>query len=300
MQNIKKLLPVSNSIMVFCSAARLSNFTHAGQELGMSQASVSYFIKQLEIYLGVTLFVRQHRKVTLTDDGERFYHEISTGMSFIQRAVETLHQKAGEQHVTISSSTAFASYWLLPRMMEFRNTYSHIDLRLQTSDKDANLIDESISLGIQLGDGNWPEYDCALLAHEEIYAIAQSNYFESRKRPNTPEGLAKHRLVHLDEPFRPRTTWTDWFFANGVEYDDNGEGLRLNDYALVIQAVLEGQGIAFGWRHIVDRLISSGLIVKVLPHSFVTGKGFYLIWPKNKTLSSQAKKVRDWIVAQVN
>ena len=266
----------------------------------MTQASVSYFIKQLEQYLEVKLFKREHRKVSLTDAGERFYQEVASGFSFIERGLDYLQQQVRENHVTISSSTAFASYWLLPRMIAFRKAYPEIDLRLQTSDKDINLIEESISLGIRLGQGDWEEFDCALLAHEKIYAVAISDYFQQREKPEKPKDLVKHRMIHLDEPFRPRTTWTDWFTANGVDFYDKGEGLRLNDYALVIQAALEGQGIAFGWQHIVDRLIDAGLLIKVLPNSFDTGKAFYLIWPKTKTLSPQAIKVRDWIVSQIN
>ena len=218
----------------------------------------------------------------------------------VQRGIEFIKQSTGENHVTISSSTAFASYWLLPRMMAFRKTHPEIDLRLQTSDKDVDLIDESISLGIRHGEGNWDEYDCALLAHEQIFVVAKNDYFDARPHPQKLEDLMKHRLIHLDEPFRPRTSWKDWFTANGVDFYDKGEGLRLNDYALVIQATLEGQGIAFGWQHIVDRLIAAGLLIKVVPDCFDTGQAFYLVWPKNKSLSPQALKVRDWIVDQIN
>ncbi len=299
MHNLKLLLPISNSLLVFTVAARIGNFTKTGQELGMTQASVSYFIKQLEQYLGVPLFHRQHRKVLLTDEGERLFQEVSTGFTFVQRGIEFIKQRASENHVTISSSTAFASYWLLPRMMAFRRTHPEIDLRLQTSDKDVNLIDESISLGIRHGEGDWSEYDCAELAREQIFAVAKNDYFNTRDRPQKLEDLMKHRLIHLDEPFRPRTSWKDWFAANRVDFYDKGEGLRLNDYALVIQATLEGQGIAFGWQHIVDRLIDAGLLIKVVPDSFDTGKAFYLVWPKEKSLSPEAIKVRDWIVKQI-
>jgi len=82
MQKAKEILPISNSLLVFSVAARLENFTHAGLELGMTQASVSYFIKQLEGNLEVNLFHREHRKVTLSEEGERLYQEISTGYSF--------------------------------------------------------------------------------------------------------------------------------------------------------------------------------------------------------------------------
>ena len=74
--------------------------------------------------------------------------------------------------------------------------------------------------------------------------------------------------------------------------------MLINDYVLVIQAVMEGQGIALGWRHLTDRLIASGLLVRLTGHAMLTGKGFHVAWPKNRPLSESAEKVRDWLAAQ--
>jgi len=298
MRSLRQLLPSPGALFVFEAAARRGSFTLAGEELGMSQAAVSYAIKQLEGALGTALFLRRHRAVELTEAGERFYNDVSIGLAYIRRSAENLGRLRADDHVTLSVSTAFASYWILPRLVEFRRDLPDIDLRLQTSDKDVDLAAEGIPLGIRRGKGDWSEYETSLLAPEEIMALASPGYLAAAGRPKGLEGLARYRLIHLEEPFRPRPTWGDWFEAFGVTFRDDGEGLRLNEYALALQAALEGQGVTLGWRHVTARLVKSGLLVQVVPEVFDSGCGFYVAWPRVRPLACDAERVRDWLLAQ--
>ena len=129
-------------------------------------------------------------------------------------------------------------------------------------------------------------------------AIASPSYLAAAGRPAGAAGLAGHKLIHLEEPFRPTATWADWFQGLGVPYRDDGEGLRLNEHTLVVQAVLEGQGIALGWRHLSARLLASGLLVEAVPERLVTDRGFYVVWPRALPLSADARRVRDWLLDQ--
>ena len=105
--------------------------------------------------------------------------------------------------------------------------------------------------------------------------------------------------MHREEPFRLRPNWENWFEAQGIHYKDNGGGLRLNDYALVIQAAVAGEGIATGWHHIVKNLVNQGLLVKLMDSTFDAGQGFYIIWPKRSIPSPQTEKFLEWL-QQVN
>lgn len=298
MRNLRAALPAPSALFAFEAAARLGSFTRAAAELGVSQAAVSYSVKQLETGLGLTLFLRQHRRVLLTEAGERFFQDVSIGLGHIRRSAETLRQRREAGHVTLSVSTAFASWWMLPRLARFRVAHPEIDLRLQTTDKDIDLAAESIDLGVRRGDGAWPEYATAFLAAEVIHPVCSPAYLASAALPATPADLMALKLVHLDEPFRPRPVWADWFAAQGVAYADFGEGLRLNDYALVIQAALEGEGVALGWRHLTDALVARGALVRPLPQPLVTGLGFHVVWPKDRAPARDAETVRDWLVAE--
>lgn len=299
MRSLRHLLPSAGSLIVFEAAGRLSSFTAAGRELGMTQAAVSYAIRGLEEQLGAKLFQRRHRQVSLTEAGDRFHADVSLGLSHIRRSAEDLRQQATGGHVTLAASTAFASFWMMPRLQQFRDELPGIDLRIQTADRDLDIIAEDIPLGVRGGEPReWPDYHSLPLADEEIFPVAGASYVARFGLPETVEDLPSHRLIHLEEPFRDAASWDEWFQSAGVKIADAGRGLRINDYALVIQAVMEGQGIALGWGHLAERLLASGLLVRATGHTMTTGKGFHIIWSRNRELSDNARKVRDWLAAQ--
>jgi len=297
MRSLRHLLPSAGALSVFEAAARLKSFTAAGRELGMSQAAVSYAIKGLERQLGVALFQRLHREIRLTDAGGRFFADVTLGLSHIRKSAEELRAQAG--HVTLSASSAFASFWMVPRLQKFRDDLPGIDLRIQTADRDLDLVAEGIPLGVRGGTAeDWPDYESLPIAREEIFAVAGPSYVARSGMPRTLAGLAGERLIHLEEPFRPAATWSEWFQSAGLAGAGASRGLLINDYVLVIQAVMEGQGIALGWRHLTDRLIASGLLVRVTEHAMTTDASFHVAWPKNRELSDSARQVRDWLVSQ--
>ena len=296
MRSLRHLLPSAGAMIVFESAGRLASFTAASRELGVTQAAVSYAIRGLEDQLGVKLFRREYRKVVLTEAGERFFVDVTLGLSHIRKSAEDLRSLAVDAHVTLSASTAFASFWMMPRLQKLRDDLPGIDLRIQTADRDLDIIAEGIPLGVRGGlPEMWPAYGSMLLAQEEIYAVAGAGYAREHGLPATPEELATHRLIHLEEPYREAADWKDWFASAGLTTEAS-RGLLINDYALVIQATMEGQGIALGWRHLTERLVKAGLLVKVTEHSLFTGKAFYVVWQKARDLTEPVRRVRDWLI----
>ena len=299
MQSLRHLLPSAGNLIVFEAAGRLSSFTAAGKELGMSQAAVSYSIRGLEEQLGVKLFQRRHRQVLLTEIGGRFLTDVTLGLSHIRKSAEDIRGRASGTHVTLSASTAFASFWMMPRLQKFRDDLPDIDLRIQTADRDVNLLAEDIPLGIRGGaPSDWPDYNLLRIADEEICAVAGPSYVARAGRPLVPADIASHQLIHLEEPIRAAASWRDWFRSAGISGSAANRGLLINDYVLVIQAVMEGQGIGLGWRHLTDRLVASGLLVQITDHVMTTGFAFHVAWPKNRELSESARTVRDWLTSQ--
>ncbi|ASY61883.1 Glycine cleavage system transcriptional activator [Sinorhizobium sojae CCBAU 05684] len=299
MENLRRLLPSAASLIVFEAAGRHQNFTRAANELGMTQAAVSYAIRGLEEQLGVTLFHRVHRAVELTEAGEKFHADVSVGLSLIRKSAEDIRAKGRETHVTLAASTAFASMWMLPRLNRLREDLPEIDLRIQTSVRDLDLDDEPIPLGIRGGDpGRWPRYHSALLAEEVVNAVASPGYIEVNGLPETPKDLLRHNLIHLEEPVRRACDWAEWFASAGLSYPGQGKRLAINDYVLVIQAVLAGEGIALGWEHLIARQVRSGALLPVGGHVLRTGQAFYVVWPRSRELNGQARRVRDWLLEE--
>lgn len=298
MKELRRLIHSPHHLFVFEVCGRLMSFTQAAGELGVSQPAVSLAIRQLEQAIGKALFHREHRAIRLTEAGARLYTEVSISFERILQAVREVNRVPSPDLVTLSISTAFANYWVMPRLTRLHHSHPGIDLRLQVVDKDLDLEHENVSLGIRRGRGNWPGYQSSNLAREELYAVASPSYLAAHGVPKSIGDLQHHHFVHLEEPFRPRPKWHDWFQSFGQKFVDRGEGLRLNDYALVIQAAMAGEGIALGWRHVVDSLISTRLLVPVVPQSWITGEEFHLIWSDKIRLSDAAQQVRDWIIEE--
>nr|WP_316652749.1 LysR substrate-binding domain-containing protein [uncultured Gellertiella sp.] len=299
MNSFRRLLPSATSLIIFEAAGRHENFTRAAEELGLSQAAVSYAVRTLEEQLGVPLFHRVHRAVELSDAGERFHADVSAGLARIEKSAEEIRARGREVNVTLAASTAFASMWMLPRLARLRADLPDIDLRIQTSVRDLDLDEEPIPLGIRGGDPqDWPRYHAALLAPEVINAVASPAFIEANGFPESPQDLARLRLIRLEEPVRKACDWPEWFESAGISYQHQPRGLSINDYVLVIQAVLAGEGVALGWRHLTERQEQSGLLVPVGNHVLDTGQAFYVVWPRSRELKAPARRVRDWLIAE--
>ena len=290
-------MPSPRQFVIFESAARHGSFTLAAQELNLQQPSVSAAIKQIESHLGIVLFYRHHRKITLTTVGERLYAGIASGLSSMEASIASVQNIAPTDHVTLSTSSAFSYYWMMPRMHTLHENYPDIDLRVQNSDREPDLAVEHISLGIRIGHGEWQGYESAKLADELIYPVASPRVMAASPDVRSVPNLLHQKLIHLEEPIRERPTWADWFSYHKIENKNLTGGLRLNDYALVLQATISGEGFAIGWDHIVRDMIEKQVLSAHQKWSWQTGRGVYLVWPTTIPLSRKAQQVRDWIIS---
>lgn len=296
MQNLWSLLSSPRHLVVFEAAARNGSFTRAAQELNVQQPAVSAAIRQLEDSLGVQLFQRSHRRITLTNAGNRLFADVTRAFEHLAQSAASISQASGSDHVTLSASSAFNNYWLLPRLRSFQQQHPDIDLRLQSSDREPDLSVETISLAVRRGKGQWPDCDGAEIATEAIYPVAAPRVMAQAADLRSVRELTGQRLIHLEEPVRERPDWIQWFAALGVAEKPPSGGLRLNDYALVLQAAIAGEGVCLGWHHIVAPLIAQGMLAARPEWTWDTGNAFYLVWPKTRALTPRARIVRDWIV----
>ena len=200
MQKILRQLGSPRNLFVFEAAARLQSFTRAAEELGMQQPSVSAAIKQLENALGVILFDRGHRKVSLTGAGQRLFADVARALSQIETSVEAVTMMGRSSHVTLNSSSAFSYYWMMPKLPAFRAAHPEIDLRLQNSDHEPDLDAENISLSVRLGTGDWPDCVAEKLADEIIYPVASPLVMQSARNLRSIPNLLQERLIHLGNP----------------------------------------------------------------------------------------------------
>ena len=299
MHKLRSMLPSANSLFTFEAAARHQSFTEAANELHVSQPAVSKAIHLLEDHLGTKLFHRHHRAIELTAEGSRFYKVVSTSFDQLYATASALEKVPLKESINISFSSVFVSFWLLPRLDDFKQRYPNLSLHLDVNDRDdKNLLREGIDLSSRLGEGEWNGLRSWLYAEEEVIVVCSPGYLETHGPINSVQDLPNHQLLQLDESYRVRIGWTEWLYNNNVEVPAPESQLAFNDSEAVLQAVLRDQGLALGWRHLVERQLRSGRLVQPVPNVCRSGLGLYLVAPDGPPMKRGAGLFRDWILEQ--
>ncbi|WP_413737383.1 choline sulfate utilization transcriptional regulator [Sodalis sp. RH21] len=291
-------LPPLQALAVFEAAARHLNFTAASLELGSSQPAVSQRINLLENQLGAKLFERRHRGVVLTATGEQLYQIVRSSLQEISQQIEKIQLKKQRDVLRIDTDMGFASYWLLPRLNQLQRLIPNVDVQISTSPNEFSLRDSSAHLAISFGDGQIPGCRSDKLFPELVVPVCSPQFAARHGNPATPESLLRLPLLNLPDTRPARwLNWHEWFRGQRLEPDDDVTSLTFNAYSLVIQAALKSQGVALGWKPLVDQFLESGELV-TCGAEFKTDRGYYLIQPGQETSSLVYRKVKEWLISE--
>lgn len=291
-------LPPARTLAIFEDAGRTLNFTATARNLGLSQAAVSKQIQQLEGFLDLRLFTRNRRGLTLTASGRRLHEAVASGLQHIARTMEDLRPRFEAGRVTITTTIALASVWLMPRIAQFRAEYSGIDIRLIATDEVLDLAAEGIDLGLRYGQGRWPGVTTRHLFGVLLFPVASPAYLARLGPLRSADDLSAATLLHMDEPNSRDADWDVWFAAIGAPVSPASRALRFNNYPLLVQAALSGQGIALGWGHVVQDYLASGALVQCLPTTRLLEPAFHLVTPLELPSRPEAAVFAEWLLAQ--
>lgn len=290
--------PSLNNLIVFETAARRASFTRAAEDLGISQPAVSHAMRLLEAELGVALFDRQHKGVQTTEAGKYLQEQVGMGLTLIDQALREVRSMNVAHQVTLAVSTATATWWLLPRIARFKQLHPQIELRCITTDTDLDLARERIDLAITLGSDHFTQYQRWHFVDEEIFPVCSPKLLASAGPLGGVAELTRLPLLLLEERYKARMNWTEWLARFGVKLPRDANVFRFNDYSIVLQAAIEGQGVAQGWRHIVEPLIAQGLLVRPIVQSVTTEQPMYIVAPAGRELRPDVRYLKDWLVAE--
>ena len=290
------MLPSLNAIKVFEAAARHVNFARAAEQLGVQPPAVSRQIAELEATLGVELFVRSKPRLTLTAKGEELFSAVSIGLNEIRQACERVSQRKEENRLRVETSISFVSCWLLARLPDFHRRYPEIDLQLLTRDTTDTLNPQDTDIAIAFGDGDLPCYRAERIFAETMIAVCSPEYFAGDMLLS-PQQMLEERLLMYGDP-RHRDDWSQLFGSVGLNAPPIPAGLSYNSYIVYVQAALNGDGIALGWRHLLDDHIDAGRLKVASSLSLSTARGYFCYMAAGAADKPQAAQFMDWVCAQ--
>ena len=298
MPSLRKTLPPVNSLVMFEAAARHLNFTKAADELGVSQAAVSRQIQLLEDHLGASLFHRSPRALQLTADGLRFQRAVALGLEHIATAAVEIRKAHRSGAVAVSASVTFSSYWMMGRLTRFRAIHPEVELRLVAATPLRDLAAQGVDLAIRYGDGAWPDMEATRLFDNVIWPVCSPRYLGARKRLISPEELLDETLLRLARPDRHWVSWETWLKTIGIRGVIQHPGLRFDNYLVLLQAALRGEGVALAGSRLVEDFIQRGELVRPVDAEVQSERSFYLLKRRDVPLGRNARVFRDWLLEE--
>ena len=298
MQSLRSKLPPMNSLVTFEAAARHLSFTGAGEELLVSREAVSRQIRILEDYLGVKLFVRLYRALELTEAGRELQAVVGKSLENIAHTAATLQRAGRSSKITVTATIAIASFWLTPRLPRFRAKHPEAEIRVIVSDAPVGMVAGSFDIGLRYGDGNWPGHKATRLFNVHSFPVCSPGYLKNAAPLRAPVDLLEHTLLNLDGMPHSLEDWNWWLVEAGVRMPASYQTLGFDSYANVIQAALDGQGIALGFSRIVDDLVSRGDLVRPIQTTLSKGCAVYLVVPTGVSLAPVVQDFFDWVLAE--
>ena len=286
-------------LRAFESAARQLSFTAAAVELGTTQPAVSQQIQRLERQLGARLFDRVYRGIVLTDAGRLLLAHVQDGLATIRAGLAAVGDQAQHEVLQVATDFAFAAYWLMPRLPRFHAAHPEIDVSLVTSERSPHLLRAEIDVAIAFGDGRFKHGEALPLFREEVFPVCSPRLLDEPGALPVA-ALAGLPLLHLAAEGRAR--WFDWdglFRALGVPGAPAAGQLRFDNYTLLIQAAIAGQGVAIGWRHLVDDLLAQGLLTRVTAASACSEFGYWVVLPERKRRARLVQRFVDWLQGEL-
>lgn len=305
-------LPPLNALRVFEAAARHLSFKEAAQELHITQAAVSHQIKTLEDYLGVKLFRRSARGVTLTDAARACLPRLREGFDALAAAVEMIRERGEEAELQITAPPVFTARWLMPRLAAFSRQEPKIELRVFASSKmvDAGALDSSALVGdldlrtessevqIHLGAGNYPGHRADRLFSVSMTAVAHPAIAAQLAEP---ADLARQTLLHDDamEIVAGGNAWRKWLeVAGAADRVDADRGPHFSTNILSLEAASQQLGVALALRPLVDADLASGRLAAPFPAEYVPGSAYYLVCPEVIADRPAVAAFRKWLLEQ--
>ena len=296
---ISKLSPSAKGLFIFEAAARHRSLTATAGEFNVTQPSISRSISQLEGALGITLFVRSPRGLELTDAGKELYLAVCEGLGRIGGVIDALQekQKVSKPLVTLSLSSSFVAHWLVPKLGAFSARFPYVDLRFDLIQGVMREVPESIDLATRIVSDDDTRHYWWDLAPEVIVPVCSAAYLEAHGPLDHAGDGQGHVFLHLTG--HDMNDWGSVWGNVANRKTTKGTWHEFSDYAVILEAALNGEGIALGWLSVTSSALLKGILVPASKRLIKTGRWHRLIAPRSRTLRPVVVEISEWLALQM-
>ena len=295
----RRRLPPLNSLRAFEAAARHLNFSRAADELSVTPGAVSQQIQNLEDYVGAALFRRTPKGLLLTDAAQTALPALREAFDRLAEAASLLTAAVDGRRLTLTAAPSFAAKWLVPRLGKFESLHPQVDVWLSAGMDLVDLTAGEVDVAIRYGAGRYPGLETTRLLGETVLPVISPDLL-AQTPLNEPNDLTRHILLHdgSPEPDDSCPDWPMWLAARQVKGVDGARGPRFNQSSLVIEAAVNGRGVALAKRTLAQADLEAGRLVAPMEDSTAVDFAYYLVHPKAKGRLPQVKAFVNWISAE--
>ncbi|MER8477821.1 transcriptional regulator GcvA [Mesorhizobium sp. M1163] len=288
-------LPPLTTLPSFEAAARLLSFSKAAEELHVTHGAISRAIKNLEDQLGVQLFERGTRSVSLTAVGEPYARAVREVLDQLAAATAAATARYSSSTLNVSTSDGFAGRWLVPRLYRFHRAHGDIDVRVSTSGKLTNFLGDGIDVAVRYGSGNYAGLTSEFLTGEEVFPVCSPKLLEGAHPLRTPQDLKHHTLIRDSFPI----DWATWLASAGVDGVDPQSGISFDSATFAMESAAQGEGVVLGRTMLVAADLAAGRLVRPFGHALKSPSSFYLVYPPAAIRQRKVRAFRDWLLSEV-
>ena len=294
--------PGLRSLRAFNAAARHLSFTRAADEMGVTPAAISHQIKELEDQIGVALFTRTSRSMTLTREGEILSTAASESLEMLARAVKRIKRLENRKVLKVSASPSIAAKWLVPRLDRFLDQAPGAEVRVDVSTTALDFERDDVDIAIRFGQGRYPGLKSDLLFMDKIFPVCSPRIITKEKPLAQPKDLLRHTLIHLDYEAQGVVwpNWKMWMLAAGINDFDDKRGLHFGQTSLTVQAAIDGHGVALGDSNLVADDLTQGRLIKPFELSLRAPSQFayHIVSPLDTSQNPLVEAFRQWCLGE--
>ena len=289
----RSLTPDFINLQAFECAARHQNFSRAAAELHLTQSAISRQIADLEQQTGLKLFERVRQRVILSEAGERLLPEVKQLLAQAERlmigAVATGQMSTS---LRIATLPTFGGKWLVPRLGRFISRHPNAALSIESRSTQFSFAEENFDLAIHFGQPTWADASSTFLCHETVLPVASPAL-----STNIGEGsFGDIPLLHLTT--RPKL-WSDWSRHHSVGLPQAYQGLRFDQFSMLISAAVAGLGFALLPTYLIESELRSGALMPLADLPMQTENAYFIVRPENKRTQVAARDFEVWLLEEV-